>query len=145
MCSLPRINRDKAFAELNHAIELDPQRVESYLSLARFHVVTNEHGKAEQLYKQAISVNDNSPVAHSEYGKFLTQTNRPAEAEAELRKAVEVGPTDRNARFILASYYLVNRQFDKAEEAYKGLAALRTRQTGKPGDACRFLFVDQSH
>ena len=52
------------------------------------------------------------------------QSNRPAEAEAELRKAVEVGPTDRIARFVLASYYLVNSQFDKAEETYKALAAL---------------------
>src|SRR6185503_16318204 len=28
--------KDKAFAELNHAIQIDPKRVESYLSLARF-------------------------------------------------------------------------------------------------------------
>src|SRR5690242_6179854 len=35
-------DKDKAFAELNRAIELDPNRVESYLSLARFHVVNNE-------------------------------------------------------------------------------------------------------
>jgi tetratricopeptide (TPR) repeat protein len=41
-----------------------------------------------------------------------------------LRKAVEVGPKDRNARFVLASYYYVNKQFDKAEESYKALAAL---------------------
>ena len=41
-----------------------------------------------------------------------------------MRKAVEVGPKDRTARFVLASYYLVNRQLDKAEESYKALAAL---------------------
>lgn len=117
--------KDKAFAELNQAIELDPNRVESYLSLAKFHIVASEPQKAEELYRRAISVNANSPVAHTEYGKFLAQHNRQSEAEAELRKAVEVGPTDRNARFILASYYLVTRQFDKAEESYKALAALQ--------------------
>ena len=116
--------KDKAFAELNHAIELDPKRVESYLSMAKFYIATNDRDKAEELYKRAISVNDQSPLAHTEYGKFLAQSNRQAEAEAELRKAVEVGPKDRNARFILASYYLVNRRFDKAEESYKALAAL---------------------
>jgi tetratricopeptide (TPR) repeat protein len=116
--------KDKAFAELNHAIELDPKRVESYLSLAKFYVATDERDKAEELYKRAISVNDQSPLAHSEYGKFLSQFNRPAEAEAELRKAVEVGPTDRNAHFVLASTYLINKQFDKAEEAFKAVAAL---------------------
>ena len=117
--------KDKAFAELNHAVQLDPNRVESYLSLAKFHVAAKEPPKAEELFRRAISVNANSPVAHTEYGKFLAQQNRQGEAEAELRKAVEVGPTDRNARFILASYYLVTRQFDKAEESYKALAALQ--------------------
>ncbi len=116
--------KDKAFEELNHAVQLDPNRVESYLSLAKFHVANNALPKAEEIYRKAISVNANSPLAHSEYGKFLAQSNRPAEAEAELRKAVEVGPNDRMSRFVLASYYLVNRQYDKAEEQYKAMAAL---------------------
>jgi tetratricopeptide (TPR) repeat protein len=120
--------KDKAFEELNHAIQLDTNRVESYLSLAKFHIAAREPEKAEELFKRAISINANSPLVHAEYGKFLTQQNRQAEAEAELRKAVEVGPNDRNARFLLASYYLVNRQFDKAEEAYKALAALPTQK-----------------
>ena len=117
--------KDKAFASLNRAIQLDTKRVESYLSLARFYMINREGDKAEELYKRAIQVNADSAVVHTEYGKFLTQANRPAEAEAELLKAVEVGPTDRNARFVLASYYLVNRRFDKAEESYKALAALQ--------------------
>jgi tetratricopeptide (TPR) repeat protein len=116
--------KDKAFEELNHAVQLDPNRIESYLSLAKFHLANKEPEKAEVLYKKAISVNDNSPLAHTEYGKFLTQTNRAAEAEAQLRRAVEVGPNDRVSRFVLASYYLVNRQYDKAEEQYKALAGL---------------------
>lgn len=115
-------DKDKAFAELNRAIELNPSRVESYLSMARFHIATNERGKAEELYKRAISVNENSPLAYSEYGTFLVQSKRPQEAEAHLLKAVEVGPTDRNARFVLASYYLSNKQLDKAENEYKALA-----------------------
>lgn len=116
--------QDKAFAELNHAIELNPSRVESYLSMARFYIVTSQRDKAEELFKRAISLNPSSPLAHSEYGKFLVQGNRLPEAEAELLKAVEVGPGDRNARFVLASFYLVNRQLDKAENEYKALAAL---------------------
>ena len=117
--------KDKAFAEMNTALQLDTSRVESYLSMAKFHIAAREPEKAEELYKRAISINGNSPVAHTEYGKFLAQQNRQGEAEAELRKAVDVGPSDRNARFILASYYLVNRQFDKAEESYKALVALQ--------------------
>lgn len=116
--------KDKAFEELNYAVQLDPNRVESYLSLAKFQVANGAAEKAEELFKKAISINANSPLAYSEYGKFLTQTNRPTEAEAMLRKSVEVGPTDRNARFVLASYYYVNRQYDKAEEQFKAMAGM---------------------
>ena len=116
--------KDKAFAELNHAIEIDPKRVESYLSLARYYIVTNERDKAEEIYKRAISVNGNAPLAHIQYGEFLAQSNRQQEAEAELRKAIEVAPGDRSARFTLAGFYLYNKQPDKAEEAFKALVAL---------------------
>ena len=117
-------DKEKALAELNRAIELNPQRVESYLSLARFFIVNAERDKAEETFKKALSIGPNSPLAHSEYGKFLVQGNRLPEAEAELNKAVEVGPTDRNARFVLASFYLVNKQLDKAEATFKALAGL---------------------
>ena len=116
--------KDKAFDELNHAIQLDPNRVESYLSMAKFYIANSEPVKAEELFKRAIQINGNSSLAHTEFGKFLAQSNRSAEAESELRKAVEVGPTDRNARYMLASYYLVTRQLDKAEESYKAVASL---------------------
>ena len=115
---------DKAFAEINHAIELDPKRVESYLSLARFYIVINDKAKAEETFQRAISVNSNSGLAHTEYGKYLVQLNRLGEAEAEMNKAVEVEPGNRASRFILASFYLVNKQLDKAEVAYKALAEL---------------------
>jgi Tfp pilus assembly protein PilF len=115
---------DKSLAEMNRAIELDPKRVESYLSLARFYIVTRDNAKAEQTFKGAISVSYNSGLAHTEYGKFLVQLNRSAEAEAEMSKAVEVDPGNRASRFVLASFYLVHKQLDKAEGAYKALAEL---------------------
>src|SRR5205809_930540 len=87
--------RDKAFSELNHAIDLNPKRVESYLSLARFYIVTNDQTKAEETLKRALAVNDNSGLAHTEYGKFLVQLNRQADAEVQLKRAVEVEPSNR--------------------------------------------------
>jgi tetratricopeptide (TPR) repeat protein len=119
-----RDERDKAFSEINYAIQLDPKRVESYLSLARFYIVTNDKAKAEETFQRAISVNQNSGLAHTEYGKYLVQLSRLGEAEAEMVKAVEVEPANRSSRFVLASFYLVNKQLDKAEVAYKALADL---------------------
>src|ERR1700694_4309475 len=116
--------KTEAFAELNRAIEIDPKRVESYLSLARFHALTNDLATAESIYQRAISVNEASALAHYEYGKFLVQLTRLDAAEGEFQQAVQIDGNNREARFILASFYLVNRRLDKAEDAYKALAEL---------------------
>jgi tetratricopeptide (TPR) repeat protein len=116
--------KQDALAELNRAVELNPQRVESYLSLARFYVQTNDIAGAETIYQRAISVSSGSAMAHYEYGKFLVGAQRLNQAEAEFQQAVQAEPQNREARFILASFYLVNKQYDQAEAAYKSLAEL---------------------
>lgn len=116
--------RDASLAELKRAIELDPKRVESVLSLARYYMNTKDVAKAEETFRQAINLNGNSALVHAEFGKFLVQTGRNDQAEAEFNRAVEVEPTNHDARFVLASFYLVNKRLDKAEEAYKALAEL---------------------
>lgn len=107
---------------LNRAIELDPTRVESYISLARFYMQSNDAGQAETAIKKAIAVNEKSPLGYLEYGRFYTFTNRPSEAEAQFKKAVEIEPANLEARESLAGFYLAQKQFDKAEQAYKDLA-----------------------
>jgi tetratricopeptide (TPR) repeat protein len=116
--------KQEAFAELNHAVELDPKRIESYLSLARFHAMSGDTSTAEATYRRAISVSSNSAMAHYEYGKFLVQMSRVDDAEKEFELGVQVEPSNREARFVLASFYLVNKRYAKAEEAYKALAEL---------------------
>src|SRR5260370_7754916 len=117
-------HKPEAFAELNRAIEIDPKRVESYLSLARFHAQSNDPSTAESIYQRAISVNGSSALAHYEYGKFLVQSKRLDNAETEFQKAVQVDGANREARFILASFYLVNPPFPKAQPAYNALPDL---------------------
>lgn len=109
---------------LKHAVELDQNRVETYLSLARFYMKINRASEAEQTIQKAISVNPNSALGYIEYGRFLGYANRPAtEAEAQFQKAVEVEPKNVDARQAIADFYLAQKQFDKAEQAYKDLAA----------------------
>ncbi|HJR07932.1 MAG TPA: tetratricopeptide repeat protein [Pyrinomonadaceae bacterium] len=116
--------REEAFAALNRAVELDPKRIESLMSLALFHRQMNDPAKAEEVYKRALSINDNSSLAHLEYAKFFVAQNRQDMAEREFRRAVEVDPQNRDAQRTLASFYLVNKQFDRAEEAFKAIAQL---------------------
>lgn len=115
---------EEVLSEINRAINLDPKRVDSYLSLARFYLNRDDPAKAEETFRRAITVNEASGLAHTQLGKFLAQMKRTGEAEAELRRAVEVEPSNRESRLALAGFYLANKQIDQAEQAYVALANL---------------------
>jgi tetratricopeptide (TPR) repeat protein len=124
--------REEALAALKRAVELNPQRIESLMSLALYHRQVGEQSKAEEVYKHALSINDRSALVHLEYAKFFVSQNRLDLAEAEFRRAVEVDSQNRDARRTLASFYLVNKQLDRAEESFKALAELdRDRPEGR--------------
>ncbi len=111
-------------AVLNQAVEIEPSRVETYVSLARFYMKQEKAKEAEQTIQKAVAVNQNLPAGYIEYGRFYDFTNRPAEAETQFKKAVEVAPENYEAREALASFYLAQRQIEKAEQAYRDLAQL---------------------
>lgn len=111
-------------AVLNQAVEIEPSRVETYISLARFYMKQEKAKEAEQTIQRAVAVNQNSPAGYIEYGRFYDFTNRPAEAEAQFKKAVELAPQNYEAREAIASFYLARRQIEKAEQAYRDLAQL---------------------
>ncbi|HMF56240.1 MAG TPA: tetratricopeptide repeat protein [Pyrinomonadaceae bacterium] len=125
-------HQQEALAELNHAIELNPQRVESYLALARYYIKLSDTAKAEETFKKALSINEASTTAHLDFARFLVQMDRPDEAEREFRRAVEIDPADHKLRLTLASFYLINRQYAKAEDAYKALADLEADRPEGP-------------
>jgi tetratricopeptide (TPR) repeat protein len=119
----PERNAADAERRIREAIALDPQRVESHVGLAKFYQITKNPAKAEEAYRQAIAVNDRSSLAHVEYGRFLVQAGRGDQAEAEFARAAEVDPNNRDVRWVLASFYLLNRP-EKAEAAYRAWAEL---------------------
>lgn len=110
---------------LNHAVELEPNRIESYLSLARFYMKLDKANDVERTIQKAISVNDKSALGYLEYGRFFGYANRPAEAEAQFKKAVEVEPKNLEARQAIAEFYTARREFGKAEQAYKDSAEIQ--------------------
>ena len=110
---------------LNHAVSLDPNRTESYLSLSRYFMKIKKQGEAETAIQKAISVNPNVATGYLEYGKFLIYENRNGEAEIQLNKAVAVEPKNLEAREATAEFYLDQKQFDKAETAYKQIVEVQ--------------------
>lgn len=106
---------------LNHAVSFNPNRTETYLSIARYFIKLEKVGEAEKAIQKAISVNKEIALGYLEYGRFLEYANRADEAEAQFKKVIEVEPKNIEAREAQAEFYLANKQFDKAESAYKEL------------------------
>ena len=144
-------DRAGSLAAMQKAVELDPRRVETLMSLALYHRQVGETEKAEETYRRALQVNESSSLAHLEYARFNVGQNRLDVAEQHFRRAVEVDPQSREARRTLASFYIFNvRQLDRAEEVVRGLADLDGdkpegravladfyAQVGRPDDAAR--------
>jgi tetratricopeptide (TPR) repeat protein len=123
---------------LNNAIALNPNRTETYLSLARFFIKTNKVNEAEKAIQKGISVNPNAAVGYLEYGRFLDFTNRAGDAEAQFKKAVEVEPKSIEAGQSIAEFYLAQRQLDKAEQSYKNLVLIQENSAEGKMDLANF-------
>ena len=110
---------------VNKAIALNPQRIESYISLERLYTTREKAPEAETAIKRGIEANPTAVLGHTEYGRFLTYTNRDTEAESQFRMAIEVDSTSIEAREGLAEFYVTSRQLAKAEAAYKELVRVQ--------------------
>src|SRR5882724_2875915 len=111
---------DEAFQQLNTAIGLDPKRVESYLGLARYYIVTKDQEKALETYKRAIEINPASPIAHTEYGKYLVQLGKAAEAYKALADLDKDKP---ESQAVLADFYALANRPDDALKIYNSILA----------------------
>ena len=114
----------EAEQDLKRAIDLDPKRVESHLSYAKY---WQERGKsapekaiflaeAEKYFKHALELNAKSSLAHLAFADFLYSNQRLDEAETQLKQAVEAEPKDRIALAAIARFYESRKNLAEAEK-----------------------------
>ena len=108
---------------LNHAVSLNPNRTETYISLARYFIKINKTEEAENAINKGISVNPNRALGYLEYGRFLDYSERAGDAETQFKKAVVVEPKNTEAREAIADFYLKQHDNERAEQSYKELVA----------------------
>lgn len=123
---------------LNQAIALDPNRAESYISLARYFMRQDKAKEAESAIQKSIEVKPNSAIGYVEMGRFLGFANRSNEAEAQFKKATEVEPKNYDAHAAIAEYYVSSKQFEKAETAYRNLVQIQENSPESRVDLANF-------
>ena len=71
---------------------------------------------AEALYRQAIALDEDNPVAHHNLGNALRSQGRREEAEQEFRQAITLDPSFLFSYNTLASLYLDANDYERARQ-----------------------------
>ena len=111
--------------QVNKAIALNPQRIESYISLERLHMTREKAAEAEDAIKRGIAAAPNAVAGYTEYGRFLMYSTRDNEAEAQFQKAISLGTSNIDAYEAIAEFYITSRQILKAEQAHLELVNIQ--------------------
>jgi adenylate cyclase len=121
LCNLYSIKReyDKAIAEGERAVALNPGAANSLNSYANALRWAGRPDEAIPLFQKAIRLNPFGPAyLYREFGAALRQAGRVEEAVSPLKKAIQIGPDDIGAHLVLAvTYIMMGREKEARAEA----------------------------
>ena len=88
------------------ALDIDKNLGEAYASLGLITHNQSRYAQAEQLYKKAIQLTPNYPLAHEWYSALLISLGRNEEGLAEIRRAEALDPLSLRAKTLVVwSFY----------------------------------------
>ncbi|MBI3666011.1 MAG: tetratricopeptide repeat protein [Acidobacteria bacterium] len=122
LANLYRVNRDSVKAEqmLKKALELDPSSDEALTTLASLYSEIGDNAGAIEMLSRVSKKNPSSKVLAA-LGAAYSQSNQPEKAVEALEKAVQIDPSNIDARRLLAQSLLGADQYDKALIQYQTL------------------------
>jgi Tfp pilus assembly protein PilF len=105
------------------ALELDDQLAEAHEALgAVLFWYEYDWAGAEKEFRRAIALNENSAVAHTMYGWYLSSLGQPEKGIGEGRKAQALDPLAPEPLHVLSQdLYLARRYPEAVEQARKAL------------------------
>jgi tetratricopeptide (TPR) repeat protein len=108
-----------AMQEMQKAIDADPARSDSYLSMALLQTRANLPDQAESNFKKAAEVAPKAMRAQLALGGFYQSRNRFPEAEQQFRKAISTDLKDPAPRAALVRLMMVEGKRAEAETLLK--------------------------
>jgi TolB-like protein/Flp pilus assembly protein TadD len=105
----------RAEESAHRALELDPSLAEAHASLAYVNFMwTWEWSSAEREFRRAIELDANYVPAHHWYALYLASMGRRAEADREIRTAVNLDPLSSTAQSGAGYVHYFARDYDLA-------------------------------
>ena len=116
----PRYAFPKAKAAAQKAVEIDPDRAESYASLGLINANYDRDWRAaERNFKHSIELNSSYATAHQWYAEYLTACGRLDEGVVEMKHALELDPLSLIITRDVGWMLHFARRYDEAVEFFK--------------------------
>ncbi len=107
---------DKAIAEYNKAIELNPEYAEAYYNRGIAYGNKGQYDQAISDYTKAIELNPRYAMAYVTRGSAYRQKGQFDQAISDFNKVIEINPEFAEAYFNRALTYTIKGEYDKAWE-----------------------------
>jgi len=111
--------RDRAFAEAERAIELDPNVSEGYAARAQVRIYDRDWPAAERDFRRAIELNPNDATARQWYAEYLACMGRLDEAFEQVGRARELDPLSLAVLTQAGNVLVYARRYEEAERRYR--------------------------
>ena len=110
---------EKALAELQKTLEIDPQFFEAHNSIGNLLALRGQLDEAIAHYQKALEIKPDFAEGHSNLGVALAGRGQFDEAIAHCQKALEISPYDAQAYYNLGVVLAGRGQFDEAIAHYQ--------------------------
>ncbi len=109
-----------AVKDLTKALELKPSRFEAHAALADTYADMGREADAITEWQKAIAADGENPTWRYRYGRLLVDNRRPAEAQEQLGKAIELGEKlDPRPRWMWEAHHRMARALGRSPAAAK--------------------------
>ena len=115
---LQKENLAKAVEQFNAILKLDPRDTSSALWLARLYRFENEHAEAEKILRTILQRDPDNGPALEQLSQLLIDAGRSQDA-IELLSQAAGGSSSSDVYDLLGDAYSQNKDFAKAEDAYR--------------------------
>ncbi len=108
----------QAEAEWREAARLQPQMAEAQRSLANIALRKGDVSLLSESAEQLMKIEPRAPEGYVYHSQAMLNAGEKAEAEADLKKAIDVAPDDPTAYVRLGDLRMIQKHYDEAEKFY---------------------------
>ena len=121
----------RSLALLKKAVQLDPDYVDAWNSLALAYAFFPEyHRQQRQAARRALQLAPDNAEAHRQMAFVLSTRGKPAQALAEAERAVELAPNSRDTVSALAYVQMIAGKLDASIATYHKVLSMPGRRSG---------------